>query len=398
MQAPQAAYAAPPPATDNGNGAMLAAQQAAPVTARRAGGRSPAADLFGAAAQAGGEDDVMTSAPAGLPQVHDAGDQKLTGQRNENSVLFSLSTLTSKPSKDAGPQGHGDASGLIDIRQLSSTMEPKSEANRRRGVDDIMNLAGGGAFSPSLAAPVLSAPAVEDYAAPAPGSDVATPKKSGGKGMLFGLIGAGVLLLGAVAVAFVVIKGKGSGDAATDKPTTSATTIASGASASTAPPTDSLAMNDTATASATATGNAQPPSTGTSTTSAAPTTTKTAPTATTTATTSATTTATATATTTATTTATAQGGSDQPFNMGEAKARLASIAGSVQSCKKGDASGQGRVVVTFAPAGNAQSAVVQGPPFEGTPTGACVASRFRGARVPPFSGSPFSVSKSFIIN
>jgi hypothetical protein len=54
--------------------------------------------------------------------------------------------------------------------------------------------------------------------------------------------------------------------------------------------------------------------------------------------------------------------------------------------------------VTFAPSGGAQSAVVQGAPFEGTPTGSCVAGRFRGARVPPFSGSPFSVSKSFSIN
>jgi len=84
--------------------------------------------------------------------------------------------------------------------------------------------------------------------------------------------------------------------------------------------------------------------------------------------------------------------------MGEAKARLASIAGSVQGCKKGDVSGSGRVVVTFAPGGNVASAVVSGPPFEGTPTGACIASRFRGAHVPAFAGSPFSVSKSVTIN
>jgi hypothetical protein len=84
--------------------------------------------------------------------------------------------------------------------------------------------------------------------------------------------------------------------------------------------------------------------------------------------------------------------------MGEAKARLAAIAGSVQGCKKGDATGTGRVVVTFAPGGNVQSAAVSGPPFEGTPTGSCVAARFRGAHVPAFTGSPFSVSKSFSIN
>jgi hypothetical protein len=84
--------------------------------------------------------------------------------------------------------------------------------------------------------------------------------------------------------------------------------------------------------------------------------------------------------------------------MGEAKARLAGIAGSVQGCKKGDVSGSGRVVVTFSPSGGVASAVVSGAPFEGTAAGACVASRFRGAHVPAFAGSPFSVSKSFTIN
>ena len=70
----------------------------------------------------------------------------------------------------------------------------------------------------------------------------------------------------------------------------------------------------------------------------------------------------------------------------------------MQGCKKGDVSGSGRVVVTFAPSGNVASAAVSGVGFEGTPTGACIAQRFRGAHVPAFSGSPFSVSKSFTIN
>jgi hypothetical protein len=54
--------------------------------------------------------------------------------------------------------------------------------------------------------------------------------------------------------------------------------------------------------------------------------------------------------------------------------------------------------VTFATNGAAQSASVEGAPFEGTPTGACVASKFRGARVPAFSGSAQQVRKSFTIN
>jgi hypothetical protein len=87
------------------------------------------------------------------------------------------------------------------------------------------------------------------------------------------------------------------------------------------------------------------------------------------------------------------------FNIGEAKSRLASAATGAASCKKpGGPIGTGRVVVLFAPSGVAQSATITGPPFEGTPTGACVAGRFRAVRVPAFSGSPFSVAKSFSIN
>jgi hypothetical protein len=85
--------------------------------------------------------------------------------------------------------------------------------------------------------------------------------------------------------------------------------------------------------------------------------------------------------------------------MGEAKSRLAAAAAAVQACKKADGpTGTAKVVVLFAPSGGAQSATISGPPFEGTPTGACVAARFRGVHVPAFSGSPFSVSKSFTIN
>ena len=54
--------------------------------------------------------------------------------------------------------------------------------------------------------------------------------------------------------------------------------------------------------------------------------------------------------------------------------------------------------VTFAPSGNVTSAQVEGPPFAGTPVGGCIASAFRSAKVPPFSGPPVSVSKSFNIN
>ncbi|MGD0527463.1 MAG: zinc-ribbon domain-containing protein [Polyangiaceae bacterium] len=398
---PPAAHAAPLPRPASGNGGTPAPAPLA--AARRTGGRAPAADLFGGAAQAGGEEDVMTSAPVGMPQAHD--DAKLTGQRNENSVLFSLNALTSNAPNTGGGGGRpmpasSEASGLIDIRQLGAQIGIEDKKKSR--IDDIMNLAGGGAFSPSLSAPVMSAPPLEEYAPPpeAAGATGQLPAASKSKGLIFGAIGAGVVVVcGAIGVAVMVMGKSDKADA--DKTAASA----SGATASTAPTTSaagaepSAAPSDTSTAAPAPTDSASAAATA----AAAATTAKTAATTTAAAATAKpTTTATATAapkeTATAAAPAAAAGGSDQPFNMGEAKARLASIAGSVQGCKKGDVSGSGRVVVTFAPAGNVASAVVQGPPFAGTPTGACVSSRFRGAHVPAFAGSPFSVSKSFTIN
>ena len=397
---PAAAYAAPRPmAGQAGNGAMMSPNPTA--AARRAGGRAPAADLFGGAAQAGSEEDVMTSAPVGMPEAHED-PAKLTGQRNENSVLFSLNALTSP-----GPTGPGgrpmpatsEASGLIDIRQLGAQIGIGDDKKRSR-IDDIMNLAGGGAFSPSLSAPVMSAPSMEEYA-PVPEANATgqLPAAGKSKALIFGAIGAGVVVIcGAIGIAAMVM-GK------SDKPDGDKTAGSSATATGTAPTTSAGMTEPTATASDTGTAAVAPPPTDTAASPSA-TTAKTAATTATTATTKPTTTTTATAAPTATTTTTATatataaagGGSDQPFNMGEAKARLAGIAGSVQGCKKGDLSGAGRVVVTFAPGGNVASAVVSGPPFAGTPTGACISSRFRGAHVPAFAGSPFSVSKSFTIN
>jgi hypothetical protein len=39
-----------------------------------------------------------------------------------------------------------------------------------------------------------------------------------------------------------------------------------------------------------------------------------------------------------------------------------------------------------------------GPPFSGTAVGGCVASAFKRAKVPAFSGNAVTVSKSFAIN
>jgi predicted Zn finger-like uncharacterized protein len=380
-----------PGAASDANGSAGAP---APTAARRAGGRAVAADLFGTAAQAGSEEDVMTSAPTKMPQAHEDA-QKLTGARNENSVLFSLNTLTGK--SDPPPPPNSEASGLIDIRQLSAQFGTVDDAKNKRKnsrVDDIMNLSGGGAFLPTLTAPALAPPSPMDVGSSGASGKPSSASSGKSRALILLAVGGGVLvILAAIGGAVSLMRGKGDETAGKDRPASSVSSAAaaSGEGEPSAPPgaSGSAAQAPVASASAapSASANAAPPDTAPPAT-AAPTPTKVAAQ-----------TVTPHETTAAPPKAAAAAESDQPFNMGEAKARLAAVAGAVQSCKKASGpTGTGRVVVVFAPSGAAQSATVTGEPFEGTPTGGCVSAHFRAVRVPAFGGSPFSVSKSFSIN
>ncbi len=92
------------------------------------------------------------------------------------------------------------------------------------------------------------------------------------------------------------------------------------------------------------------------------------------------------------------GGDGPPFSRGAAVAALSSAASAASGCKKaGGPTGSGKVVVTFAPSGRVTSANVAGGSFGGTSVGGCVASVFRRAKVPAFGGGPVTVSKSFSI-
>jgi predicted Zn finger-like uncharacterized protein len=380
----------------DGNGAVAAPPPAA--TARRAGGRGAVADLFGGVAQAGGEDEVLTSAPPGIPQAHVEAPKPI-GARNESSLLFATQeqgNAAAAPSMVAT----NEASGLIDIRQLSAQMRSSADDNSKKKsrVDDIMNLGGGGAFSPSLAAPILSAPSLEAYSQPPPpmvgamGSE-APPARS--KALVFLAISAGLFfLIAAASVALLLLRGKG-GDEASLASAREPAPLASASGATTLGPyvrggeTPQASAGPAPEASgAAATGAAPkepakeakesapaspaPPAGPKEPKAAAPAPPKEgAPT----------------------------GAPVAEFNMGEARGRLASIAGGVQSCKRGETTGGGKVEIVFAPSGAVQSAsLMPGSPFDGSPTGKCVEARFRGARVPPFGGSPFTVSKSFSIN
>lgn len=86
-----------------------------------------------------------------------------------------------------------------------------------------------------------------------------------------------------------------------------------------------------------------------------------------------------------------------PFDRSAAVTALTGAAGNAQSCKMlGGPTGTGQATVTFAPSGRVTSASVSGD-FAGSSVGSCVARLFRNARVPAFSGGPVTVTKRFSI-
>jgi predicted Zn finger-like uncharacterized protein len=141
--APAVAEEAPHPA------AVVAEPKRAAVVKREARAR----DLF---ATRSGEE-LHTSAPmvpGTMPAVGGADDERLTGQRNENSVLFSLDHL----SRNAGPaptpepprSASKDDSGLIDLQALVA----KAESMRPQAIPQSHLLAPPLGFAPPLGAPM----------------------------------------------------------------------------------------------------------------------------------------------------------------------------------------------------------------------------------------------------
>jgi cytoskeletal protein RodZ len=89
----------------------------------------------------------------------------------------------------------------------------------------------------------------------------------------------------------------------------------------------------------------------------------------------------------------------EPFDSAAARAALDAAAAQASSCRKpGDPSGVAVVTITYSPTGRVTSANIGGPPFQATPTGGCIASTMRKARVPPFAGDMVTVRKTVGIN
>jgi len=86
------------------------------------------------------------------------------------------------------------------------------------------------------------------------------------------------------------------------------------------------------------------------------------------------------------------------FDPAATKLPLAQAANEAQACKQsGGPSGKVTVMVTFEPNGKATSATITDAPFAGTATGSCITAALKRASIPPFSGLPGTVSKTFTI-
>lgn len=384
-----------------------AAAAKATTSARLAGGRAQGApDLFAGVERAGSdEEEVATSAPTlsqGLPQAGAtrAQEEKATGARNENSVLFSLDALKagfSNPKSDAPKPSSGPSDDPF-------------------GMGAAPAIAGLGAsnslFSLAENQALLTAPPPPDpppqrvASAAAAASGAPAPQK---KLVLFGAVGVAILGVG-LALGLGLGGGKeepqqesaaadtASKDTNDDKTSKTGNEnenevakkeddakqdSAAKEEAKTEPKADEKDESKDAGGEQAATDPTKSDEKSNGAATRAPTSAAAAPRP---------------ARESAKDPPKEAAGPAQPFSKGAAVTALSAAANQAASCKKiGGPTGSGKVTVTFAPSGRVTSANVNGAPFAGTSVGGCVASIFRRAKVPPFSGSQVTVSKSFAI-
>ena len=162
--------------------------------------------------------EVIVGRPTPAPKAED---QTATGQRNENSVLFSLQNLralatglsaggsSGSPASDVGsraPAGgaSGEASGLIDIRALASAADTNQESGAEsaspESVDDLLRIGTGAPLGGGLGSPVLQ--------------PIAQGKRD--RGLLIAVTAVGgIVVLAAAAIIAVLVTGPSSVVAAT---------------------------------------------------------------------------------------------------------------------------------------------------------------------------------------
>jgi predicted Zn finger-like uncharacterized protein len=185
-------------ADDGGLGSVIAQQ-----------GKSSAGvgdDLFAKSARSpfsGAAEEEERGSSGRISSARVSGAEALTGQRNENSVLFSLSNLQALATGSGGApvsvgvrpgMAQGEGSGLIDIRALASATQAVADrpnGSAREKVEDLLAVGSGSAgFSAA------------NFAAP-----VAAEKADTSKLLVGGMIAAFVAILGlGGAVAYLVMR------------------------------------------------------------------------------------------------------------------------------------------------------------------------------------------------
>ncbi len=415
------------PIESSSEGATAAHEVPAPAPA-------PAAVAVAEAPRGALSDLVAQSAtPSTAPQAT----APLTGQRNDNSVLFSLASLSQNAPGGAPAAAGSDQSGLIDMRALAQ-IAPKAAPSGPK-VDDIMNLSAGGLFGGGAVSPVMTQTyqAVQAPAGAAAAGGGLSPKvlglAVGGGALVVALVGGGLFFAlrksDSAPASPVVAAVEAPPIAVTPAPTPpAAPTEAPAAAAPTPPPAAVPAPAAPVAAKAPKTAAPPPvaapaptPSKGGVSSNAAAAAlfgpggaaSKPAPTpapapaakaqpAATPASLESAMAASATkagGAAPAAKAAPAPAASGAAFDRGAAAAALRTVADGVASCRRPSGpNGDGHVTVTFRNDGAVDHVEVDRPPYQGTPVGACVASKFKLARVPAFGGAPITVGKSFSID
>ena len=392
--------------------------------AKSSGKRDAGADLFAQTEASpfgggGDEDDVVASAPS----ARAASSQAMTGARNENSVLFSLSNLqslattspssgassSSSASKAPGPVGGkpsaalGDGSGLIDIRALASAT----------------GLTGGGGFGGGSAIGSSPAPRVDDLlsiGAPSVGlgSALAAPviiaeksEPARGGGMIAAAAIVAVALLGGAGIfAYVSLNhppdpASVPASAAIVAPTPPPSTAVAAAPPPTtvaAPATTLEARATTVAAAAVGAAGRHPrpagvvvrPTTSETGIAAAP------PPHASGAPSIDELIVQATHPRSATTATPATPDSSLPTTpaSGDVRSAMTAVTPAVTACGAGEHGVAAVAIVIAGPTGRVSSATVSGQ-FAGTPVGSCVARAVRGATFPHFRQATFSIAYPF---
>lgn len=212
---------APAPSPDPGLfAADPAARPAAAASPAKARAKTNGGDLFATEAiQHESSRPLFSSEPEPGPEpaspamaqpgTHPSADG-MTGQRNENSVLFSLASLQQLSTSRENPSANanagsasGDASGLIDINKLAGALgNPHANSPKKSSVDDILTVGASSGLGSPLAAPLLAPVAVPV----APVTVPVEPQRpaAGARNMTGAIIAAAVIVMvGIVGAAYV---------------------------------------------------------------------------------------------------------------------------------------------------------------------------------------------------